>query len=287
MKNKNFAVFILTHGRPDNVITYKTIRKAGYTGDIYIIIDNEDKTAEQYYKNFGRESVIMFDKAEIAKTFDEADNFDDRRAIVYARNACFDIAKELGLTHFLQLDDDYTGFEYRITGGNGYPKHKFTIKSNLDIIIDWMVSYLKAIKAASIAFAQGGDFIGGVAGMSSYKIKRKCMNSFFCSTDNRFYFQGRMNEDVNIYTLLGGQGNLFLTIPFVMLRQKATQTNTGGMTDIYLNSGTYIKSFYTVMFSPSCCKVGMMSTTHSRLHHRIRWDNAVPVLISEEHKKAA
>ena len=46
MKNKDFAVFILTHGRPDNVITYNTLKKAGYTGDIYIVIDNEDKLKE-------------------------------------------------------------------------------------------------------------------------------------------------------------------------------------------------------------------------------------------------
>ena len=29
------------------------------------------------------------------------------RAIVYARNACFDLAKDLGITYFIQLDDDY------------------------------------------------------------------------------------------------------------------------------------------------------------------------------------
>ena len=49
----------------------------------------------------------MFDKLEISKKFDEFDNFDDRRAIVYARNASFEIAKKLGLKYFLQLDDDY------------------------------------------------------------------------------------------------------------------------------------------------------------------------------------
>ena len=50
----NFAVFILTHGRPDNVITYKTLQRQGYTGPVYIIVDNEDKTIDLYRKNFGR-----------------------------------------------------------------------------------------------------------------------------------------------------------------------------------------------------------------------------------------
>ena len=38
MRN-DFAVFILTHGRADNVVTVPAIKKAGYTGKIYFIID--------------------------------------------------------------------------------------------------------------------------------------------------------------------------------------------------------------------------------------------------------
>ena len=37
MENKDFAVFILTHGRPDNVITFNTLKKANYTGKIYLL----------------------------------------------------------------------------------------------------------------------------------------------------------------------------------------------------------------------------------------------------------
>ena len=47
MIKENFAVFILTHGRPDNVITYNTIKSSGYTGRIFIIIDNEDKKQKE------------------------------------------------------------------------------------------------------------------------------------------------------------------------------------------------------------------------------------------------
>ena len=109
--DNNFAAFILTHGRADNVITYETLKKTGYTGKIYIVIDNEDKTSKDYYDRFGNK-VVVFDKKKISKTFDEADNFNDRRSIVYARNACFNIAKKLGIKYFIQLDDDYTTFRF-------------------------------------------------------------------------------------------------------------------------------------------------------------------------------
>ena len=38
----NFAVFILSHGRPDHIKTLKALQKGHYTGKTYIVIDNED-----------------------------------------------------------------------------------------------------------------------------------------------------------------------------------------------------------------------------------------------------
>jgi hypothetical protein len=281
--NKDFAVFILTHGRPDNVITYNTIKNQGYTGDIYIVIDNEDKSADTYYKNFG-DKVIMFDKKAISKTFDEADNFEDRRTIVYARNACFKIAKDLGIKYFMQLDDDYTLFQYKLIVKNK-PVHSEV--KNLDSIFNSLIDYYKTIPAKSIAIAQGGDFIGGIDnGNRAYRFsKRKCMNSFICSTERPFKFNGRINEDVNTYTNSASKGFLFLTIPELCLVQKQTQSNKGGMTDIYEAKGTYIKSFYSVIFQPSSVSVNMMKTSNSRLHHNINWKTTAPLILEEKYKK--
>ena len=69
------------------------------------------------------------------------------------------------------------------------------------------------------------------------------------------------------------------------LHQKATQTNKGGMSDVYLDSGTYLKSFYSVIFAPSCVRVGMMGSHHKILHHKITWNNCTPVILNEKHKK--
>ena len=60
-QNSNLAVFILSHGRPDNVITYETLRKQGYTGKIYIIVDDEDKTINKYKEKYKNE-IIVFSK---------------------------------------------------------------------------------------------------------------------------------------------------------------------------------------------------------------------------------
>lgn len=282
--DKNFAAFILTHGRPDNVITYNTLKKTGYTGDIYIIIDNEDKTSKDYYDRFG-DKVIMFDKKEIANTFDEADNFDDRRAIVYARNACFKIAKDLGIKYFIQLDDDYTTFRFASNNKGKYITQNTSI-TNLDGIFTAMLNFYKNTNIHSIAMAQGGDFIGGEnSRVFKEKLARKCMNSFICSTDRPFQFVGRINEDVNNYTHKGSLGYLFFTIASVRLEQKQTQSNDGGMTDIYLDNGTYIKSFYSVIFQPSSVTIALMGNKNNRLHHRVNWNATTPVILDEKYKK--
>jgi hypothetical protein len=279
----NFAAFILTHGRPDNVITAHTLKKSGYTGKTYFIIDNEDKHADAYRARFGSENVIQFDKKAIAETFDTADTQDDRRAIVYARNASFQIAKDLGLDYFLQLDDDYTDFLYRYIENN---KLCSTHIKNFDLVVKTMLDLLEDTGAVTVAMAQGGDFMGGIEGDKFHKgILRKAMNSFFVRTDRPINFVGRINEDVNTYVLGGTRGELFLTVTGLQLNQVQTQKSEGGMTNLYLDSGTYVKSFYTVMMSPSSVTIKGMGRTDRRPHHLIKWDNTVPKIISDEYKK--
>jgi hypothetical protein len=110
-----------------------------YTGKTYIIIDNEDKQGDEYRKVFGKEMVIEFDKAAIGKTFDIADTRTDRRATVYARNASFQIAKDLGLDYFMQLDDDYKTFMYRFIDGK---QLRGLVTRSLDNVIDAFIKLL-------------------------------------------------------------------------------------------------------------------------------------------------
>ena len=83
----------------------------------------------------------------------------------------------------------------------------------------------------------------------------------------------------------GNLGQLFITIPRLRLRQMPTQTNAGGLTDIYLDLGTYVKSFYSVMYAPSCIKIKEMGVSSKRLHHMVKWKNAVPEIVSHKVKK--
>jgi len=280
----DFAIFILTHGRPDNVRTVASLRSHGYTGRIVLLIDNEDKTADQYHAKYGKD-VVVFDKLEAAKNTDFGDNFKKRNVVVFARNECFKIAKELGVSHFVQMDDDYYDFQLRFDEKLNFTYAKI---SNLDLVIDAVLKFHKKCGALATAFSQGGDFIGGAGAVvknGEIPFKRKAMNSFFCATDRPINFVGRINEDVNAYCLHGQVGSVFIQIPFVSLNQYNTQSNSGGLTDSYLDVGTYVKSFYSAMYCPSFVKITTMGETNRRIHHRIKWPNAVPLILSESHKK--
>ena len=282
MARNDFAVFILSHGRADNVLTVPTLRTMGYTGRIYIIIDDMDDQEERYYELFG-DDVIKFDKRKAAESSDVMDGDDDMRIVLFARNTCHEIAAKLGLTYFLVLDDDYTGFEFRAARGKVLRGYAF---KGFDEICDKMIAFLEVSGALTVAFAQGGDYIAGVkASVYQKQLTRKAMNSFFCKTDRPFKFLGRINEDVNAYVLLGSQGKLFFTLGKIMLVQPPTQQNARGLTDVYLKYGTYVKSFYSVMCMPSAVKVNLMGSKHFRMHHRVSWGNCVPLIISDKWRK--
>ena len=251
---EDFTVFILTHGRADRVDTIKTLRKSGYTGPIWLVIDNEDEQRPEYEK-LPVTGVYVFDKAEEMKRTDTEDNFANHKLVVYARNR------------------------------DGNSLRSKSIK-DADKIFELYVDFLEVSGARTVCFSQAGDFIGGATnGNFKKQVLRKAMNSFFCKTDRPFKFTGSTNEDVNMYITLGMRGELCFTVAYIAVTQHMTQENKGGLTDIYLEDGTYVKSFYSVICQPSCAMVKMMGEKHRRIHHQIKWNNCCPKIINERYRK--
>lgn len=280
----DFCVFILTHGRANNVKTLNTLRRCGYTGKVYLIVDNEDSQIEEY-KRIQDAETIVFDKAEEMRKTDTIDNFQKHGAVVYARNKCHEIAQKLGVKYFLELDDDYTDFEFRYENPQRFGLLTKSCRK-LDKIFSAFIKFLDATGALTVAMAQGGDLIGGAQGGNWKKqLTRKAMNAFFCRADRPFKFLGSINEDVNAYTTLSQQGNLFFTVIRFVLIQTRTQSNEGGLTDIYLDLGTYVKSFYSVICAPSCVKIITMGHYHRRVHHKVVTENCYPKIINQRYKK--
>lgn len=279
-----FGTFILSHGRPEQVSrTITALQRARYSGPWWIVLDDGDPTAPQYAARWGEDRLLTFSKAAVAETFDLGDNAPGPRSVVvYARNAVDGLAQDLSLTHYLVLDDDYTYFAHRHARGH-LLDYAYTYR--LDDVLDACLDFLDASGAVTLAFAQGGDYIGGVGGAYQRGVLRKAMNTFLCRTGRPIGFVGRINEDTTTYTWRGSQGDLFLTLVDLYVDQQNTQAQEGGLTGAYLDLGTYVKSMYTVLWAPSCTRISTIGDNSHRVHHRIAWNNAAPKIISSRHRR--
>jgi len=280
----DFVVLILSHGRANDLVTVKALENAKYDGKWYIVIDDEDSQEELYYQNFGRDRVIKFCKEEaMRKTEDAMDNFRVRGVPVYARNMLHGIAKDLGYKYFMEIEDDMLNFRYRWVRDNAL---RTCAIPDINPFIDEFIKFLDLSGALTVAFAEGGDLLGGYQRVFwRNKLNRKAMMCYFCRTDNPFQFTGTFNDDVNMYLSLGKVGHLIFTVAPATVSPKPTQQSSGGITDVYKKYGTYVKSFYSVMLCPDCVKVREMPSTWWRVHHAVCWENAVPKIISGRYKK--
>lgn len=285
MNNKRFAVFILSHGRANEIKTVGMLQKQNYTGNYYVVIDNEDEQEALYREKFG-DRVIQFDKLAESKETDTGDLDDDRRVGVFARNAIQKIAKDMGYKYHLQLDDDFSGIVARQATGK---KNKLSSKKiNVDKVIGAMLDFMDSTNVAWLSFALSSDYLGGTDNRKWQSgLVPKTMGSFLMRADKPIKFRMRMNDDITTCVDSWAKGVPNYTVMMLQAETPATQAMKGGMTDIYVDNGTYRKSFYSVMCNPSCVKVARQGLIDFRIHHNISWNNCAPKVLNEKWRKGA
>ena len=281
-----FTIFIMSYNRCDFLFnkTLKLLKKYEYTGDWYVVVDDNDPQLDKYKKRIPENKLLIYNKKEIGSTFDNMDNFGIQHVVAYPRNFINQIVKTMDYDYYLVLDDDYIALaykkdDYEILREKPAPK-------KIDKIIEYMIEFLENSNIHTVCLAQAGDYIGGMnSNMIIKGYSRKCMNSFFAKKETNLDFIGHINEDVNTYIYYGSLGKVFLTYGRLFFRQEQTQLNKGGMSEIYINNGTYLKSFYSKMIMPSCIDIVPMGQNHLRIHHNVKWNNCVPMIIDERWKK--
>lgn len=281
-------LIVISYNRPDRLPTINRLATMNYTGPVALLIADDDPQRDLYHELHG-DKVVEFNKAATAAIpeFDNGDNFGSYNTAVYPRNACHPIASELGYRWYLILDDDYSWMEWR------YDPHDRTYNYRRLFKLEGVIEALRDFQEATgiyIAISQGGEWLGGSnSGFGqAITVKRKMMNWFMYDTTQEPYYQpGNINEDVNKYTEDQRRGDVTcMTTNMVSLSQWNSQKNEGGMQDAYLDYGTYVKSFYTVMRCPSAVIVKPLgSNTKPRLHHSVDWDAVAPKIVGEHHKK--
>lgn len=246
---KRFAIFILTNGRPNHQYTLEFLRKS-FKGDVFLVCDNEDKTLKEYQRNYG-EQVIVFDKKEWVSKSDPMDNFQSKNSVLYARNAVFEIAKDMGYDFFVMVDDDVTGLSFRYEKDGklvGKPVKDFNKVSS--VILETMDD------TGTDFFSFGMDkiYIGGLSnGQYRKKIIDKVYCFIFCRTEQQHFYKGIMNEDEINNILSMSVGKLAKSLTAIQINYKPIgRDNIGGNAETYNENGyySYVRNFYPIIAFP-------------------------------------
>jgi len=249
---------------------------------MYVVIDNEDDQEALYREKFGQD-IIQFDKRDYVAMTDLGDLDDDRRVGVFARNFIQDKAAEMGYKYHLQLDDDMQGFTYRVIRGG----RLVCVQCNeIDKLFEAMVEYMETAPFTGLSFGLAMYYVGGLQNVNWRKqMLPKSMGTYLMRASDKCYFHMRMNDDITTTAIENMRGRLFYTYLPVRVDTVQTQSQSGGMTDIYQENGTYRKSFYTVMALPSCTKISQMGLHDFRVAHEISWNHCAPKILSERWRK--
>lgn len=282
MKNNNYAVFILSHGRANDVKTVKMLEEGNYTGEWFIVIDDEDKDEAIYKEKYG-DHIIQFCKKEVADRTDTCDLDTDRRVGVFARNFIIEEAKRRGYKYHLQLDDDFYVLDYRYVKNGKSCTKKCT---QFDKLFDAMVEFLETTPTVWLSFGLSSYYLGGLKGKNFREgLVRKTMGSFFMNTYKAPKFFCRMNDDITTNVFNTFRGELMFTVMPIQVQTPPTQQEAGGMTDIYKENGTYRKSFYSLMAAPSFVMISRQGRIDMRVHHEIKWNSCAPKILNEKWRK--
>jgi len=277
-----YAVFILSHNRADRVETYDTLKNLGYSGEVYIVVDDEDPMLSTYIKRFG-EIVVVFNKSEWIKDTDTVTNIKLKSSPVYARNAIEHMAKSALYDAYIVMDDDIKNLRYKYI--NDYKVKSHHVTCNLDSIFFEYINYLLSAEIATLSFAHVMTYAGGVHNESD--IARLAEHRYTCQIHIRNLkfpvdWISLANNDSISANNTAKIGYLWWSLPFIIYDSPKMNTLPGGMKKVYDAVSGFSRSFMSTVVSPTVCKVGV-SNGRFNIHRNLKC--AYPMIISGRYKK--
>lgn len=238
MESNDYAVFIISHGRPE-CRTYKTM---GHLPNCYIVCDDEDELLGEYQRRYG-ERVVVFNRERYVQGTDWGFNKVKRNHAVFARNAVYDIAREKGFRYFFVVDDDFRSMAIRFWGASGKGRYK---PRNLGRVMGEYAEFLKVSHAAVVGVAGGREFIGGG---HCGDIARTARNFYCCDAEQPLNFGSVFLEDTSANVLGWMQGKITIVPLFV---QASFRVGEKSVCD-YENDWAY--NFSLVCMTPATSRV--------------------------------
>lgn len=275
------TIYIISKGRP-RCRTAQTLTRLNYPGAWFIVCGNNDETLPEYIKTWGENRVLVFDWYEEIKHTDPMDNFGFEKypsGACPVRNATRRISEQRGEARHWQFDDDYLGF----TIWNPEQKKNVTIRDGA-ILRDAMY------QIAKFGYEARMNNIGFVLDTQEshpeqrYTISPRVFNAHnLPSTPDLFVpWTGRMNDDIINAVNVWRRGGYEMSVKFLHIEFARTQSEPGGMTDLYQSDGTARKTAYGILAAPSAAKLVFR---FERYHHAVSWRKLRPKLLDEKWRR--
>ena len=179
------------------------------------------------------------------------DNFQSKKSVLYARNAVFQIAKDMGYDYFAMVDDDVTGLSFRYEKDGklvGKPVKDF------DKVSSAILETMDNTGTDFFSFGIDKIYLGGLANNQyQKKIIDKVYCFVFCRTEQQHFYKGIMNEDEINNLLSMSIGKLVKSLTIIQIQYKPMgPENIGGNAETYKDNGiySYVRNFYPVIAFP-------------------------------------
>lgn len=273
----DFAVFILSKGRPNAQITYSTLRSSGYTGAIHILCDNMDDTIDEYRENYGDE-VLVFDKVKWSEKSDRMSNENAYNVLLPARNAVTEIAKDLGYKYYMQIDDDISRFTHKWLDDNG--DMNSVEVSKMDGILEAMIEYISSTPIISLTFTLPVFYQFGAEGAMKDGLLHDAYNTYLMSVDEPVTFKGMLTEDYIGISNSQIVGDLVYAITDIMYDSPKQGTNEGGLNDAYSDGDWWMVKIYALIANPG--NVKLIARDEGVIDIRTNINQRVPKILNEK-----
>lgn len=280
---EDFAVFIITHGRPDKQLTYQTLINCGYKGKLYFVLDDTDTTIQEHIDLFGADRIFIFNKNHYinADIYDNGLTEGKYACAVYARRATEDIAKSLGLTYFCMMDDDVTDLCIRLLIDDKLRRIKIT---DMDNIFKAYTELLDVGKIGCVGFG----YITLFYAVKNYLYDDKRplpFVAFIRKTSEPVMWKCWYGEDEIAGYENNVLGSLWLVIPLIMIM--STEVSTGAMSETYSTSSSYLRSISELRYRPADfiitkCRQGRKKGQYKLYKRNSDW---FPKILSDKYKK--
>lgn len=276
--DKFTTIYIISKGRPQcrSAVMLTEMR---YPGNWFIVCGTNDETVGEYIERWGEDRVLIFDWEEEVQHTQLLDNFGVEKMGSGAspvRNAVIRISKERGELRHWQLDDDYEHF-YISNPHN--MTHKRVDGKMLFRWFNLLGRYAQATGMSNVGVGLGAS--RGAIPENWFGIQKRVFNVHCLASGFSEEWRGRMNDDVINALDTYRKGRCEMSFCFMQVCMALTQSEEGGLTEMYRELGTVRKTAYAVLVSP---KVKLV-VRFGRFHHKVQWSRIAVKIINEKWKK--